>query len=138
MGGSWVDLGVNGGLKIRVLEIKAGETPPFYNPIPKDPKLILKISHVGIAVCAPLLQMLVFPFDHSALSISKIGLFPGALSKRPPPDPRSCSMRNGRSWTIGLPDATKILKVGRRVRNLIYCREGVEESYERKIPQMEK
>ena len=60
MGGSGVDLGANGGLKIQVSETSLRGNTAFYNPIPKDPKFVLNISHVGIAV-PPLLQMLVFP-----------------------------------------------------------------------------
>jgi hypothetical protein len=48
-----VDLSTKGGLKIQVSETSLRGNTAFYNPIPKDPKLILNISHAGIAVRCP-------------------------------------------------------------------------------------
>ena len=45
-----MDLVANGRLKIQVSETSLRGNTAFYNSIPKDPKLILNISHVGIAV----------------------------------------------------------------------------------------
>ena len=108
-----MDLGANGGLKIQVSETTTWGTEPSIVLFPRILNLLLiylmldlqypSFADVGVWPC-------------SALSISKIGLLLGALSKRRPPNPRSCSMRNGRGWVIGLLDATKVLKMGRRMR----------------------
>lgn len=121
MGGSGVDLEAKGGLRIQGSETTTWGKEPSITPFARIRNLFL------------IYLMLELQYTSSAdVSVSPCSALP--ISKIWPPNLRSCSMRNGRGWIIGLLDATKVLKMGRRMRIQSIAGEAVEESDEWKIP----